>query len=651
MEANELIRRLGLSPLGFEGGYYLETHRQAGALATEAGPRSPSTAIFYLLTPDTCSLMHRLRGPELYHFYLGDPVEQLMLREDGAEVVHLGPDLAAGQRVQHVVPGGVWQGSRLRPGGRYALMGTTMAPGFDLADFTLGRRDQLLPRCPPEHAALLTALTPTRLTTPHLELAAATRDLLHAELRGPTFLAAGLGAAVPERWWAAGAQVDLQAELEALGRDAAQRGWRSYYALERGGELLGRASLAGPPDAAGAVELACDPLPGGLRAEALDALAADALTRGARAVHGVGAGEGWAQAGFRFVEGRWTRGVAAPPSAPSPAPPDPTSTVRPYRPSDWPAVWRILAPIFEAGETYAVPRDLSEADARTYWTGGGKAVFVAEHPDLGVLGTYFLRPIGEGPTRHVCNCGYAVAAAARGRGLASTLCRHSQEEAVQRGFRGMQFGMVVSTNTGAVRLWRRLGFRVVGTLPGAFAHPRHGDVDAYVMFKPLGEEARPPARRPLIGVMGGGVASPEVEALAFALGEAIAEAGWVLLNGGRDAGVMAASARGAHHAGGLVVGVLPGATDAGASPHLDVALRTGLGDARNAVNVLSADVVVALPGGPGTLSEVALAVKAGRPVILLGWSLDGLFEPPAAVAAGSVAEAVAKVQDALRPRG
>jgi hypothetical protein len=137
--------------------------------------------------------MHRLRGPELYHFYLGDPVEQLMLREDGAEVVHLGPDLAAGQRVQHVVPGGVWQGSRLRPGGRYALMGTTMAPGFDLADFTLGRRDQLLPRCPPEHAALLTALTPTRLTTPHLELAAATRDLLHAELRGPTFLAAGLG--------------------------------------------------------------------------------------------------------------------------------------------------------------------------------------------------------------------------------------------------------------------------------------------------------------------------------------------------------------------------------------------------------------------------------------------------------------------------
>ncbi len=133
------------------------------------------------------------------------------------------------------------------------------------------------------------------------------------------------------------------------------------------------------------------------------------------------------------------------------------------------------------------------------------------------------------------------------------------------------------------------------------------------------------ARKPVVGVMGGSEVSTEVAAMAEALGGGIAERGWVLLNGGRSAGVMAASARGAHEAGGLVVGVLPQATqDPGVSEDLDVAIFTGMGDARNAINVASSDVVVVLPGGPGTLSELALALKAGKPVVAVAWSPEQL---------------------------
>lgn len=128
--------------------------------------------------------------------------------------------------------------------------------------------------------------------------------------------------------------------------------------------------------------------------------------------------------------------------------------------------------------------------------------------------------------------------------------------------------------------------------------------------------------------MGGGTVPDEVEAMAEALGEAIAEAGWVLLNGGRAVGVMDASARGAAKAGGLTIGVLPdrGHGRGQTSEHVQVPIYTGLGDARNAVNVLSSDVVVALPGGPGTLSEVALALKARKHVVLVAWEDSQLLE-------------------------
>jgi uncharacterized protein (TIGR00725 family) len=132
--------------------------------------------------------------------------------------------------------------------------------------------------------------------------------------------------------------------------------------------------------------------------------------------------------------------------------------------------------------------------------------------------------------------------------------------------------------------------------------------------------------RTVIGVMGSGHADEATAASARELGRLIAENGWVLLNGGRDAGVMAASAAGAHEAGGLVIGILPGDDTTCVAPDVDIAIPTGLGDARNVVNVLASDVVVACAGNAGTLSEVAHALKAGKPVVTLALELGTPFE-------------------------
>lgn len=131
--------------------------------------------------------------------------------------------------------------------------------------------------------------------------------------------------------------------------------------------------------------------------------------------------------------------------------------------------------------------------------------------------------------------------------------------------------------------------------------------------------------RTVIGVMGGAFVSSEALHNALAIGRLIAENDWVLLTGGRNAGVMAAASRGASEAGGTVVGILPGESTSGAAPHVDIAIPTGMGDARNAINVLASKVVIALPGGAGTLSEIALALKSGRPVITIGFPLGETF--------------------------
>jgi predicted cupin superfamily sugar epimerase len=165
--AEDLIRYLKLEPLTFEGGYFRQTYRSAESIPSAAlperyqGERLFGTAIYYLLTnePDSFSALHRLTTDEIYHFYLGDPIEMLLLHPDGrSERLILGHDVLGVQKVQAVAPAGSWQGSRLIRGGEFALMGTTMAPGFDFADWTEGKRDELI-RVYPNQRDLITALT------------------------------------------------------------------------------------------------------------------------------------------------------------------------------------------------------------------------------------------------------------------------------------------------------------------------------------------------------------------------------------------------------------------------------------------------------------------------------------------------------------
>jgi uncharacterized protein len=166
--AADLIQTLGLVPHPEEGGYFAETYRagvlmEASALPAQYnGRRSLATAIYYLLTPATFSALHRLRSDELFHFYLGDPVEMLHLRPDGsAGVTMLGTDFQAGMRPQALVPSGTWQGARLQAGGEFALLGCTVAPGFEYQDYEHGSRSALLARYT-AYSRLIEALTPPR---------------------------------------------------------------------------------------------------------------------------------------------------------------------------------------------------------------------------------------------------------------------------------------------------------------------------------------------------------------------------------------------------------------------------------------------------------------------------------------------------------
>lgn len=162
-----------------------------------------------------------------------------------------------------------------------------------------------------------------------------------------------------------------------------------------------------------------------------------------------------------------------------------TASIRRFQLADWPAVWSILRTTFATGETYAFAPTSSEAEIRRAWIEVPAASYVACAPSGEVVGTYYLKPNQPGLGSHVCNCGYVVSPAAQGRGIATAMCEHSQAEALAMGFRAMQFNLVVATNESAVRLWQKLGFAIVGTLPQAFRHARLGYVDAYVMYKQL----------------------------------------------------------------------------------------------------------------------------------------------------------------------
>jgi|SRR5579862_4225850 len=163
--AEEIIQLLGLKPHPREGGFFAETYRSrenipGNVLPTRYGEaRAFGTSIYYLLKAGTFSAMHRLQSDEIFHFYLGDPVEMLQLPPDGTgRIMKLGPDLVTGERPQIVVSQNVWQGSRLAPGGKFALLGCTVAPGFDYADYAHGRREELV-RDYPEFREWIEALT------------------------------------------------------------------------------------------------------------------------------------------------------------------------------------------------------------------------------------------------------------------------------------------------------------------------------------------------------------------------------------------------------------------------------------------------------------------------------------------------------------
>ena len=164
MTADDVIRRLALQPHPVEGGFFRETYRSAATLPAAALPahgadRSVSTAIYYLLKPGHVSELHVLPGDEVFHFYLGGPVRMLQLWPGGGREIVLGANVAAGEVPQVVVPGGVWQGTRLVGDTGFALLGCTVAPGFDYADYTSASRAELVAKWP-AFAKEIEGLTP-----------------------------------------------------------------------------------------------------------------------------------------------------------------------------------------------------------------------------------------------------------------------------------------------------------------------------------------------------------------------------------------------------------------------------------------------------------------------------------------------------------
>jgi predicted cupin superfamily sugar epimerase len=155
MTAEQIIKFFKMQPLRQEGGFYIETYRSAERIKREAlperfpGDRNLGSVILYLLTAKTISLLHQLKSDEMFHFYFGDPVTMLHLHPDGkSEIITLGHNVLEEQKVQVLVPAGVWQGAFVQPGGKFALLGCSVAPGFEDEDFELGDRYALLAKYP-----------------------------------------------------------------------------------------------------------------------------------------------------------------------------------------------------------------------------------------------------------------------------------------------------------------------------------------------------------------------------------------------------------------------------------------------------------------------------------------------------------------------
>jgi L-amino acid N-acyltransferase YncA len=163
--------------------------------------------------------------------------------------------------------------------------------------------------------------------------------------------------------------------------------------------------------------------------------------------------------------------------------------IRPATEADRDAIWNIFHAVIAPGDTYTFDPKISRDEALAYWFRADTDTYVAER-DGRLVGTYILRANQPSLGSHVANAAFMVAPTARGLGVGRHMGEHCLSEARRLGFRAMQFNFVVSTNDAAVRLWKQLGFKIVGTLPGAFRHPQRGYVDVYVMFRSLEETGK-----------------------------------------------------------------------------------------------------------------------------------------------------------------
>jgi len=152
--------------------------------------------------------------------------------------------------------------------------------------------------------------------------------------------------------------------------------------------------------------------------------------------------------------------------------------------ADFEQFWPVFRGVVAAQETYAFDTNMTLNEARSLWLTSPMATYVVKEGNE-LLGSYYIKPNARGPSAHICNCGYMVAAAARGKGVARMMCLHSQKIALEFGFTAMQFNSVVSTNTIAINLWKKLGFNTIGVIPKAYDHKKLGLVDSYIMFKQL----------------------------------------------------------------------------------------------------------------------------------------------------------------------
>jgi L-amino acid N-acyltransferase YncA len=159
--------------------------------------------------------------------------------------------------------------------------------------------------------------------------------------------------------------------------------------------------------------------------------------------------------------------------------------IRPFTETDWPRVWPIVRDIVRAADTFVYDPAMTEAEARAIWIERPPGLTVVAAETERILGSAKMGPNRPGPGSHVATASFRVAAEGRGRGVGRALCQFALDWARQRGFAGMQFNAVAESNAGAVAVYRQLGFAIVGTVPGAFAHPTLGRVGLHIMYRPL----------------------------------------------------------------------------------------------------------------------------------------------------------------------